>query len=216
MSHCAPTRRYFVCRLLAVAACCPLGCSSGSPAIPIPKVDPSGAASAALETYDADGDGRLSTQEIAACPGLEVAAPLYDADGDGALSAAEIEARLNKWRDAKIAIVSLSCKVTLDGRPLPNATVTLTPEGYLGEQINTATGVTGGRGTAVVSIPAEVMPAGSEGFRGVNYGTYRVAIEHPSVAIPARYQQPSVLGIEVAPDCGAPYASFELRSGSQG
>ena len=46
--------------------------------------------------------------------------------------------------------------------------------------------------------------------------TYRVAVEHPSVAIPARYQQPSVLGIEVAPDCGAPYASFELRSGSQG
>ncbi|WP_146588556.1 hypothetical protein [Posidoniimonas polymericola] len=199
-----------------LASCCSLGCGSGSPAIPIPKVNPGGAAAAAMEMYDADADGALSTEEIAACPGLEAAAALYDSDGDGVITAAEIKTRLGKWRDAKIAIVSLSCKVTLDGRPLSDATVTLTPEGYLGDQINTASGVTGRRGSAVVSIPAEVMPAGSEGFRGVNYGTYRVAIEHPSVSIPERYQRTSVLGLEVAPDCGAPYASFELRSESKG
>lgn len=193
------------CGLLA------LGCG-GVASIPLPQVSPTKAAAAAIEQYDEDGDGALSAAEIESCPGLQAAAALYDQDSDERVTSEEIESRIRGWMEAKIAIVSLTCKLTLNGRPLAGAEVKLVPEDYLGGGVTPAIGKTSRRGTAVVSIPESVLPASAKSFRGVNYGTYRVEVTHPDAEIPEAYQGQSILGIEVAPDCGAPYATFDLKS----
>lgn len=178
----------------------------------MPKIVPADAATKAIEAYDTDADGKLSKGELNSCPGILAALTLYDVDKDGAVSREEIENRLQAMSDAQVALTTLTCKVSLDGRPASGVTVRLVPEAYLGDQISPASGTTSQRGSTNLSVPKETLPANAQQFRGVNYGTYKVELTDLAGKLPAKYNTATTLGHEVAPDFGTPYATFELRS----
>lgn len=196
-----------VCLLLLAIA----GCSSNK-AVPVPKLLPAEAARKAIEAYDSDADGMLSKAELSACPGILVAMALYDQDEDGKVSQGEIESRLQSMSDAQVALATLTCKVSINGKPARGVRVKLVPEAYLGEQVSPALGTTSQRGSTNLSVPKDSLPEHAQRFRGVNYGTYKVEITDPAGKIPAKYNTATILGHEVAPDFGSPYATFELKS----
>ena len=176
------------------------GCQSGVRRADVPDVSPSAAAAAAVEQYDADGNGELSHDELAACPGILSVVAKYDKDNDGQVTADEIAARIQYWRDAKVAILSLPCIVTLDGAPLAGAEMKFVPERYLGESVLPASGTTDERGYAEVAIAADALPADMKGIHGVHCGTYKIQITHPTQQIPAKYNTATVLGHETSLD----------------
>jgi len=190
--------------ILAILASC------GPPRVKLPPLKPAQAARQAMTTYDADGNGSLSPDELEKCPGLRASLPTMDTDADGNLSAGEISERLKSQRATGLALTSVSCMVYLRGRPLEGATVRFVPEDFLGDGIQTAAGKTGRGGSAALAIPGEELP-------GIHCGLYRVEISKLDQAgaetIPARYNTDTTLGQEVSqrvPPEGV--AMFELST----
>ena len=198
--------------LLALGAVCIgiIGCSSKPSALKPPVLDPESAAKEAMSLYDQDGDGRLSAEELKACPGIQSSLEIYDQDGDESVSEAELAARLKRFVDHNVALSRVSATVRLDQKPLGGATVRFVPEAYLGDETKEAVGITRKGGSASIAVPDEDLPENQKGIRGVNSGTYRVEITHPEIEIPAKYNTETTLGYETKP--GDPYATFELKS----
>jgi hypothetical protein len=172
---------------------------SRSPVAP-PKFSPSAATRAALAEFDTNKDGTLDATELAACPGLLAAKDRMDTDHNGSLSEAEILARLKKHQSLGDLIIPFKCRVLLEGQPLPEATVALTPEIFMGATYKPATGTTGSDGDTVIS--ADDIKA--KGFSGVYAGIYRVRISRlgpggPEL-VPPKYNTDTTLGQEVAQD----------------
>lgn len=186
------------------------GCSGGPAPLELPDLDPAAAAEAAMDLYDNDGDKKLSSKELAACPGLLASIQAYDLDSDESISQEEIATRLEKLMEQAAVLSRLTVTLTLNKKPLPDATIRFVPEPYLGEAIKPATGKTLKRGVASMAVADEELPEEQKGIRGIHPGTYRVEITHPSVEIPAKYNTESTLGYETTP--GNPYASFDLKS----
>ena len=195
--------------ILAATAILAVGCT-GQRRIKPPSVDPTAAAQRAIEMLDTDQDGSISFSETDSSPGLASAKALYDADGNEKLSAQEIADRIRSWRSNSVAMAQLSCKVTRRGKPLSGADVRLIPAKYLGDEIKPAVGTTDNEGNAIVTIDENDLPPRLRGIPAVHYGTYRVEITHSDVELPAKYNSATTLGHEIAHDCGKPYASFDL------
>jgi hypothetical protein len=178
------------------------GCSYRANRVSPVDIDPSSAASAAIELYDKDSDDALAGAELNAAPGIKKYLDRYDRDGDGRVMRAEIAERLREWTNSKLALMGRSYIVTLDGRPLEDATITLVPEGYLGENVKPATGITSTGGLTRLSHAEEFLPKSSNGrpIPGVKSGTYKIQVTHSSMKIPAKYNTATELGDEVAPD----------------
>ena len=176
------------------------GCDGSATPVDVPDVDPSAAAQAAVMQYDRDSDGALSQNELASCPGILSVLGKYDTNGDGTVSTDEIAARIEQWHADGVAILSLPCTVTLDGRPLAEAVVRFLPETYLGNHVLPASGITDGRGKADIAIAPDALPADQKGIVGVHCGTYRIEITHPKETIPARYNTQTTLGHEASLD----------------
>jgi hypothetical protein len=175
------------------------GCNQGPSRIKPLAVDPAGSAQKAIETYDKDGDGALGGKELDASPGLKAAIKEIDANGDKKISQEEIEARLQSWIDSKFGISQTSVRVTLNGAPLPGATVKFVPEEFLGTAAAPAEGVTDEQGICSPSVGADHMPA--PGVGGLRLGFYRVEITRDNKGkemIPAKYNTKSELGQEIA------------------
>jgi hypothetical protein len=200
---------------LAVAALG--GCSSGPSRIEPPRIDADEAAAEAMETYDKDGDGSVDAAELDAAPSLKAAMATLDADKDGKVTAAEVTERIETWQATRGGITSVLVYVTLDGRPLPEATVTFEPELFLGEEIQAAAGVTNLEGVAAPIIPKENRPAPTTP-PGMQIGLYKVRVSkkvNGSETIPARYNVETTLGQQVAPDDPAVMRhriEFDLKS----
>lgn len=200
-----PGRCYFV----LLFACYMFAGCGGPDRIEPPSIDSKAAGAAAIEAYDQDRDGGLSREECTRCPGLaDEAFGRYDADGDGRITGQEIAARLQTMLDKRIGLVPAWCTVTLDGAPLAGAVVQLEPEVFLEGTLGEARGTTGVRGTAQLdSLAAE----GDETLPGTPPGIYRVRITHPEIDLPARYNDETTLGMEVAPmEQGADNKTFRL------
>ncbi len=192
--------------LLLVAGC------SCRPRPALPPFNTAMAAQAAIETYDADGNGKLDAAELARCPALLIALPRADTDGDGALSADEIAAHIARWVDSGATLMDADVLVTLDGRPLAGAEVAFEPEEFLRPYFIGAWGVTGETGRA----PMTALDATREG-EGVRVGAYRVLISKAADGreiLPARYNTASQLGVEVAGDVPdlPTHLEFHLKS----
>ncbi len=181
---------FFLSGLFLVVA----GCSqSGVPAPP--KFSPSSAASQALAEYDTNKDGALDAKELEQCPALLSALKKIDKNNDGRLSADEIAARLTYFQREGM-LTSVTVEVTLDGRPLPDATVTLMPEKFLGTSFKPALGTTDAAGTAV--------PMGEGSSQDlISLGYYRIEVSKKDgkgrETIPAKYNSKTTLGREIAP-----------------
>lgn len=164
-----------------------------------PRIDPAQAGSAAIEQYDADGDGELSREELGKVPGILGVMGQYDLDGNSKVSAEEISSRLRQWEDSNIGIMSAGCRVTLDGAGLEGAVVKLIPEEFLGEYVKPASGTTKAGGGAALSIDPDDLPSDQQMVRGVQRGIYKIEVTHPSKSIPPQYNLQTTLGQEIVP-----------------
>ncbi len=154
-----------------------LGCSNRPARVPPPEVDAADAGRQAIETYDQDGNGSLSREEIGECPALLASFDSLDADSSGSLSGEEIENRIRDWQTSKAALVSCRVRVLLNGRPLRNAEVRLEPVGFLQPGVLPASGVTTDQGFAQLSVAAEHLPAPT--LQAMNWGFYNVTVVGP-------------------------------------
>jgi hypothetical protein len=198
--------RFWVSALLVVAVA---GCSRGPARFAAPKVNPASAAAEAIKLYDADGDAMLSEEELRKCPGILARLALYDQDGNKSLDEQEIQQRIAELFKAGVGGTKLNCLVAFKGRPLEGATVVMEPEPYLGGGVQTATGITDGAGSAQLGIPPEFVPEHLRKMKSVHYGTFKVRVTHPTIAIPAKYNVETELGYETEP--GNPFVKFALN-----
>jgi hypothetical protein len=188
-------RSCLVVSAAAIFAAVASGCSSHVPdRVPAPDINPSAAASKAMELYDANHDGVLSGEELNKCPAIKSAIRLFTGP-DGKVNAQSITAELQKIKDSQVGIMSLTVHVTLDDKRLSGATVLLDPEPFLAGSIAPAKGTTDVQGTASVMIdPQDRLK------RGVNPGLYKVRISNPAGTIPPRYNKDTELGLTVSQD----------------
>ncbi len=200
--------------LLATAA----SCQRGPAPVKQPSINASSAGKLAMEQYDTNQDGKVAGDELEKAPSLKAALKRLDTDGDGGVSADEVAARVNAWKEMKTAMTGVPCKVTLDGQPLAEATVTLEPESFLGDEIKTAAATTNTFGMAGPTIPKEQRPDPTLPG-GANFGLYKVRISKVvggKETIPARYNTETTLGLEVSydePGIMKMSVPFALKSG---
>jgi hypothetical protein len=195
--HCA-----LACFVAAYGLAGAAGCNSGPSRVEPPSIDAGNAASEAMEMYDKDDDGKIAGPELDAAVGLKAAMATLDANKDGAVQEDEIVKRIESWQASTVGIVTLSFRVTMDGKALQGAKVVFEPEPFLGDDIQAAEGYCSPMGSTTVSIPKEKRPA-ADTPAGVQLGFYRVRItkeEGGKETIPAKYNSQTTLGKEVAPD----------------
>lgn len=206
----APTWRYrFFLTLSLPGLLVEMGCGKAAKPVAVPVLAPQEAARDAMAQLDANKDGFLDGKELERCPALKQALSRFDRNQDGKLSVEEIEERFTVYKDSRIGLFDTIVKVTLDGRPLSGATVTLEPESFLGPAIKTASGTTDERGAARMQVAGADHP-------GCHFGLYKVRISLKDNAgketLASRYNDLSTLGMEVAPDLrGSGDNMFHLR-----
>jgi hypothetical protein len=178
--------------LVTVASVVMLGGCFGGPARrKPPTIDASASAAQALKEYDGNGDGKLGPDELDKVPAVK--AELADL-GSG-VTADKIAERIRGWQETKVARTSVTCVVKLNGALLKDATVTLVPEKFLGDQIRPCRGETGNDGTAILAVPGD-------NARGIPYGFYRIEVSKKDGSretVPERYNAQTTLGVEVGP-----------------
>jgi hypothetical protein len=183
--------------LVAVASC-----RYGPSAVKQPTINATSAGKLAMEMYDKNNDGKVAGDELENAPALKAALPRLDTNGDGGVSADEIAARVQAWKAMQSGMTGVHIHFTLDGQPLTEATVTLEPEPFLGDEVRAAVGATNQFGDAAPSIPKEQRPDSSLPG-GAHFGLYKVRVSkivNGNETIPARYNTQTVLGQEVSYD----------------
>ena len=186
-------------RILVLLLCVlVLGCSRGPTPVRAPNVKPAEAAASALDAYDSDGNGQLDKDELEACPGLLDGFAGFDKNKDEAIDSEEIAGRLTNLYGNGVGMLSLGCRVTSRGRPVPDCIVRLIPESFLGEAVKPAEGTTRESGTAMLCIAADDLPAGLENVRGVHSGIYRAEISHESPSITKLIEKSGPFGFDVS------------------
>lgn len=183
--------RHVASTLLAISALLSFGCSQQPARISPPEIDPHAAGALAIEMFDSDHNGILDA-ELDQCPGLKAAASIIDPSQQG-ITAAAISARIQQWQATQLGRIQIVCMVLRNGRPLEGAEVKFVPEPFLGENIESAIGITDQDGTAMPSIVDAQPP-------GIAPGLYRVEITKQGLNIPARYNSDTTLGQEIAQD----------------
>jgi hypothetical protein len=131
------------------------GCGPQFAAPPARQV-PAAAASKALAAYDANGDASLDDRELGASPSLLAARVRLDANKDGKVSAEEIAARLEAYRGMSDFIATV-IRVTRSGKPVAGARVTLTADPFFGADDPVYSGVTDEHGSVLVALPGGGM-----------------------------------------------------------
>lgn len=180
--------------VLVAAAGASAGCGQGASRVAAPSYDPEGFADAIIAKLDANADGAIDKQELAAAPGLAAGLKAIDVDNNETLSRDELVARFNTYRDLKVGLTSTDLQLLFNGRPLTEGKVRLQPEFFLEAVLEPAEG--------------EIIPDGtvtpyalSTNAPGLKPGYYRVIVDSPRAKTPAKYAsaETTPLGIEVAP-----------------
>jgi hypothetical protein len=175
------------------------GCGFRPAAVRPPKINVAALAEAAMQQCDADRNGSIEGEELDASPSLQFALDRIDNNQDGKIDAAEIEQfAQHQWEDQGTGIIRVRCVVALDGKLLDGATVTLEPEDFMLGAIRPASGVTRG-GTANLDVSDEDRP--HPNAHGAQHGLYLVRVSkqvNGQETIPARYNEQTTLGCEVA------------------
>ncbi len=178
------------------------GCGGGSNAVALPSYDPDGSAEQAMEMYDTNGDGFLAGEELDSVPSIKQAMFNIDTDKDQKVSLDEITERIRTWADSEVGLMSVSCEVFMNGQPLNGATVTFTPEPFLGDVIKDAIGETGMGSTARPKIPKDQRPS-PDSPPGIQPGFYKVVVskqQNGEELVPAKYNSETTLGQQISRD----------------
>jgi hypothetical protein len=179
--------------------CCGLvlvGCGQADNAISLRTTPPAESAAAIMQVVDADHDGKISADELAAAPGLAAGAERIDEDKDKTVTNKELVKRLATYANGPGAI-SVAIHVSAKDQPLAAASVTLTPEPFMGEGAPTFKGVTDQAGSCEL--------AGADGTpSSIPVGYYRVQITHQATGADKS------LGCEIAGDASGNRLAFRL------
>jgi hypothetical protein len=127
--------------LIVMLGICLIGCGGDAKNQLSREAAPADAAAGAIQTYDKDSDGQISSEELRVAPALAAGAIRIDSNQDGTLSKEELQARFEAYANQS-DLIALAVSVAAKRRPLPDATVTLTPEPYMGDGLQSYTGVT--------------------------------------------------------------------------
>jgi len=179
-----------------------LGCGGGPARVQPPRIDPEGAAAAAMEAYDADRDGFIAGGELDAAPSLKASLETLDVDQDGKVVAQEIADRIVAWQRGRTGVTVVRCYVTLDGQPLEDAEVVFEPEPFLGEELRAAVGTTALDGSASPIIPKENRPS-ADMPPGIQLGFFKIRVSkkvNGVETLPAKYNAETTLGQQIAGD----------------
>jgi hypothetical protein len=172
------------------------GCGDSS-GVSVPTYDPSGSANQAMVLFDENKNGTIEGSELVKCPGMQAGMARIDQDGNGKLTADEIRDRISQYQAQSVGMMSLTCMVSFNGQPLPNAKVTFVPEEFMNKVLKPATGTTNGQGQ--VGLTTEGAPVG-----GIQVGMYRIQVSLPNASgqesIPPQFNAQTTLGAEVALD----------------
>lgn len=151
--------------LFSLSVC--YGCTSNS--VPPERNDAANAAKIAIEAYDADGNGVLSTEEIKKSPALESAMDRLDSDRNRSVTADEIAQRMASY-DSQSDFIPVMVMLKSGRNPIEMATVTFEPEAFMGDDLQSFTGVSNTSG--VVNLVGKV-----EKTPGLPLGFYRITIK---------------------------------------
>ncbi|MGI9455893.1 MAG: hypothetical protein ACR2NU_04985 [Aeoliella sp.] len=121
-----------------------------------------------MDTYDGDGDGELSAEELAACSALQGAMTRVDSNNNKLLSNDEIAQRIKAYQEQS-EFVGTSIRVKLGDRPVTEATVVFEPEPFMGENGQSYTGKSDDQG--IVRLVGE-----NRETPGLPLGFYKVRI----------------------------------------
>ena len=175
------------------------GCNSHPPGILGIVIDAQGVGEAIVQACDKNHDGLLSADELAAVPPIRDNRNWYDTDNDGLLSANEVRAGLNAIFDPKVGLLSYSCRVLHNGKPLSGAQVKFVPLPELKDVVPVASGVTDEFGAVELNLAPEARPANTPPRIAVmRAGLYLVQVTHPDSSIPDKYNANTTLGAEVS------------------
>ena len=156
--------------IIIICVCATVGCGpSRPPALTPPALNPAAVAEAVFERGALDADGRLSADERLNVPAIASISAELDEDGDEAVSKAEVLRWLERVKESRVALASLSVVVQQGGQPVSNAKVRLIPDPAMGDAIQEAEGTTDGSGMAVMSAVGAASP-------GVNCGLYAISV----------------------------------------
>lgn len=185
-----------VCGSLLIGLLFMGGCGRSNPNEPKHSLpSPSTASSGALRQFDSDGDQQLTPQELARVPALAAALPELDTSQDGNVSGDEIAQRIDYYSSHGAVMLTGLCWVTLDGRPLAHAEVTLDPEPFPGNPARQCGGKTNDEGLCVLATPGEQFPGAYVGF-------YRVRVSRRNKdgeeTLPPEFNAQSTIGREIA------------------
>ena len=200
-------------RLSSILLVALIGCGS-APTGGISALDPELAAQAAIDEFDRNQDGVLSKPELNGCRGILSAWNRFDTDRSNDISLAEVAARITTIQSLPRTNMFASCQIFMDGKPLPDAVIRLQPAEYQLGAVRPAIGKTAVNGSCVLLFDDESQTEAERANLGIDSGIYRVEITHASLAIPAKYNSQSELGIELALDAGrnAEVVTFQLSS----
>lgn len=197
------------CPLFSIVAVALIGCSTGPARFEAPDVDAADAGVKAMELYNTNRDGMLDEEELRQCPAILAKLALWDADGNGSVDQQEVEKHVAALFKNGTGGTKLRCGVTYKGKPLNGATITLEPETFLGENVQTATGVTDGSGGTQLGIPPEFAPEHLRRIKTVHYGVFKVRVTHPTISIPEKYNVKTELGYETEPGVATVHYSLK-------
>jgi hypothetical protein len=180
----ALVRLFLFCLLLPAISGCGKSVTSQ-----LPSYDPSFAATKALELYDGNKDGKLAADELRECPALLVGIARVDRNNDRTITSDEIQARFEVLK-TQSDIKTIDLSITSKRRPLGGATVTFTPEPFMGDNLQSYSGTTTEQGRCEL-IGSQVD------LYGLPVGYFKVHVVHEAQGIE------SIQGCEVADDSPA-------------
>lgn len=196
-----------------VLSCLAVGCQRAPKNLSPPPLDPTAAAKQAVELFDTDKDGIINSAELDSSPGLKAAVRTTDSDGDGGLSETEIRDRLELYVESKTAIRNFQIGLERGGVGLRDLDVVVVPEPFLADYVEPARGITNIAGVVAPGIDFTDPDIAAQGYSGLRLGMYRVEVTQPDPAkkqIPAKYNEDTVLGVEVGLDHHSPLPVLKL------
>ncbi|WP_152098730.1 hypothetical protein [Lacipirellula parvula] len=131
---------------------------------------------------------------------------MIDVNKDSKIDQDELKAHLESYQIGRIGLQSLTCFVTVGGKPLDGAIVEFHPEEFMQERIKAAHATTNSDGAGFV-LPIE------KGLPGIQPGIYRVTISKKNgdrEMLPKRYNAETELGFVVSSASGGAPAQFKL------
>jgi len=169
----------FVALILSLIAGCGTSQQTGLTPTEAVKYDPDAMTEAAFAQLDKNKDGTIDGAEMNACP------PLKKLKGGKGVTKDDLKARFESYTaGGRDSVVPVGVRVLNDKKEgYPGATVTLTPEPFMGGGFKPATGVTKDDGFA------ELRVEGATGY-GVPSGFYKLTVSKKDAAgaetLPAR------------------------------